>query len=82
MYRIEIKRSAEKELAALPKSEQARIGAAIDLLSQTPRPPKRVQLSKDRYRVRVGNYRIIYDVFDEVLTVHVIRIGHRKDVYR
>ncbi len=82
MYRIEIKRSAEKELAGLPSNEQARIGVAIDLLSETPRPPKCIQLQQDRYRVRVGNYRIIYDVLDEVLVVHVIRIGHRKDVYK
>jgi len=82
MYRVKIKRSAEKEIKGLPKKKQARIGAAVDLLAETPRPPKCVQLQKDRYRVRVGDYRIIYDVLDDELIVYVVRIGHRKDVYR
>jgi len=83
-YRVEIARRAVKALAALPRKDQQRVRAAIDLLAETPRPPGCVALAgEDRaYRVRVGDYRIVYEVFDDRLVVKVIRIGHRRDVYR
>ena len=83
-YRVEVARRAAKALAALPRPEQQRIRAAIDLLAETPRPPGCVAMAGEQsvYRVRVGAYRIVYEVHDRVLLIQVIRIGHRRDVYR
>ena len=82
-YRVEISRRAVKVLAALPRQEQQRIRAAIDLLAENPRPPRCAKLAgEDRaYRVRVGDFGIVYEIFDERLVVQVIRVGHRRDVY-
>lgn len=83
-YRVEIKNSARKELAALPAAVQRRLDAAILLLAETPRPrgSKKLTTDEDIYRVRVGDYRIVYQVRDDVLLVLVVRIGHRREVYR
>ena len=83
-YRVDIARRAVKALAILPRREQQRVRAAIDLLAQEPRPPGCVALSGEAraYRVRVGDYRIVYEVFDDRLIVQVVRIGHRRAVYR
>lgn len=83
-YRVELARRAVRSLAALPRQEQQRIRAAIDLLASQPRPPGAAKLTGERraYRVRVGDYRIVYEVFDERLVVQVVRIGHRRDVYK
>ena len=83
-YTVEIARRAIKSIAALPRQEQHRVRAAIDLLADEPRPPNCVALTGEEsvYRVRVGDYRILYEVIDERLVVHVIRVGHRRDVYR
>jgi mRNA interferase RelE/StbE len=84
VYRVEIARRAVKALVALPRKEQQRVRAAIDLLADNPRPPGCVALTGEThvYRVRVGDYRIVYEVFDDRLVVHVVRVGHRRDVYR
>ncbi len=83
-YRIEVKASAIKEIAALPRREQRRLIAAIEALGADPRPEGVRKLTgyKDAYRVRVGDYRVVYVVRDDVLTVFVVRVGHRRDVYR
>ncbi len=83
-YRVEVARRAIRELATLARPEQQRVRAAIDLLAQDPRPPGCVRLSGERrtYRVRTGDLRILYDVFDDHLLVQVIRVGHRREVYR
>lgn len=83
-YRVEVARRAVKALAALPRAEQRRVEAAIELLAETPRPPGCVAMSGERstYRVRVGSYRIVYEVHDDVLVVQVMRVGHRREVYR
>ena len=82
-YNIEIKRSAAKELAALPKPDRLRIITRIQALARDPRPEGCQKLSGlERYRVRQGDYRILYEINDDVLIVMVVRIGHRKDVYR
>jgi mRNA interferase RelE/StbE len=83
-YRVEIARRALKALAALPRGEQQRVRAAIDLLADNPRPPGCTKLTgeADAYRVRVGMYRIVYEVLDDRLLVHIVRVGHRRDVYR
>jgi mRNA interferase RelE/StbE len=82
-YRVEIARRALKTLAALRRGEQQRVRAAIDLLADNPRPPGCTKLTEedDAYRVRVGVYRIVYEVLEDRLLVHVVRVGHRRDVY-
>jgi mRNA interferase RelE/StbE len=83
-YRVEVARRAARTLAGLPRPEQQRIRAAIDLLAEEPRPPSATKLKGERraYRVRVGDYRLVYEIFDDRLVVQVVRIGHRRDVYR
>lgn len=83
-YEVEVARRAVKSLARLPRREQQRVRAAIDLLADEPRPPGCVALKgEDRaYSVRVGDYRIVYEVHDDRLVVLVVRVGHRQDVYR
>ena len=83
-YQVEIAGRAAKALARMPRKEQQRVRLAIDLLAETPRPPGCVALAGEAraYRVRVGDYRIVYEVFDDRLVVQVVRIGHRRDVYR
>lgn len=83
-YKVDIARRAVKALARLPRRDQQRIRAAIDLLADEPRPPGCVALKGEAraYRVRVGDYRIVYEVYDDRLVVLVIRVGHRRDIYR
>jgi mRNA interferase RelE/StbE len=83
MYSILIKRKAEKQLAALPLDIADRVAITIDELAVNPRPVgnKKLQGYANVYRIRVGNYRIIYCVEDVILTVEVIKVGHRKNVY-
>ena len=82
-YEIRISRRAAKYLASLERREQQRIRAAIELLAEDPRPPACIAMSGEDsvYRVRVGDYRIVYEVTDDVLVIHVVRIGHRREVY-
>ena len=84
-YRVELKRSAQRELAALPRRVQAHVVAAIDALAEDPRPPGAVALkgSAALLRLRVaGDYRVVWRVDDTARIVLVLLIGHRKDVYR
>lgn len=83
-YRIEIKRSAAKEIQAIGrKKDRQRVVARIGSLASDPRPPGCTKVSgQDAYRVRQGEYRIVYTVADDVLTVEVVKVGHRRDVYR
>jgi mRNA interferase RelE/StbE len=82
-YSLEIKRSAAKELAGLPKQDRARIITSIQALAHEPRPAGSEKLSgQERYRIRRGDYRILYQIHDDVLILMVVRIGHRRDVYR
>lgn len=73
-----------KVIEALPRKEQQRVRAAIDLLAETPRPPGCRALVGEAgvYRVRVGDHRIVYEVHDTVLLVQVVRVGHRREVNR
>ncbi|MGH3848845.1 MAG: type II toxin-antitoxin system RelE family toxin, partial [Pseudonocardiaceae bacterium] len=82
-YQVIIARRATKSLAGLQRREQQRVRAAIDLLADEPRPPGCVAMAGEAhtYRVRVGVYRIVYEVIDDRLVVQVVRIGHRRDVY-
>jgi mRNA interferase RelE/StbE len=82
-YRLLIKPSAGKEIEALPKQDRRRIVAKITSLSRDPRPPGCEKLSgHDQYRLRQGNYRILYEIQDLDLVVVVVKVGHRRDVYR
>lgn len=82
-YRLRIKPSAAKELEALPKNDRRRVVAKIHALAANPRPPGCEKLSgQELYRVRQGNYRILYTVRDAGLVVVVIKVGHRREVYR
>ena len=83
-FEVLIKASAAKELEAIPpKKDRQRIAERIQRLAENPRPPGCEKLSgRDRYRIRQGVYRIIYGIEDSSLVVVVVKIGHRKDVYR
>jgi mRNA interferase RelE/StbE len=83
-YRVSIKRSAVKEIEAIPqKKERQRIIRCIGQLADNPRPPGSSQLSgHDRYRIRQGVYRIVYAIDDVEIVVVVVKGGHRQDVYR
>ncbi len=82
-YKILIKPSAVKELTELPKKDIQRITKKIHALSSVPRPPGCEKLSgEEKYKIRQGNYRIIYLIGDNQLIIVVIKIGHRKHVYK
>ena len=81
-YRTELRPAAIKALRAIERKDRARIQGAIALLGENPRPPgARALHGCDGLRVRVGDYRIIYTIRDDVLLVVVVTLGHRKDVY-
>jgi len=82
-YKIEWKRSAAKELKQLPKETIAKILQAVESLAEEPFPAgvKKLIGSTHTYRIREGDYRVIYDVFSKTLVIEIIRVGHRKDVY-
>ena len=82
-YSLFIKPSAAKEIEAVPKPDRRRIVAKIMSLSSDPRPPGCEKLSgHDQYRIRQGNYRILYEIHDLKLIVVVVKVGYRRDVYR
>ena len=84
VYRLKIKDQALKALQKISEPDQGRIRRRIDALADDPRAPgtKKLQGADDLYRLRVGDYRVIYQIQDDVLLVLVVRVGHRKDVYR
>ena len=82
-YNLVVKRSVAKDLKAIPKKDVKRIISAIRRLADEPRPPGAKKLSgQERYRIRQGNYRILYTIEDEKLIVCVVQVGNRRDVYR
>ncbi len=82
-YEISVKKSALKELEGIPKKELQKILRKIKALSLNPRPQGSQKLShRERYRVRQGDYRIIYSIQADDLTVHIVKVGHRKEIYR
>ncbi|MBD2434639.1 MULTISPECIES: type II toxin-antitoxin system RelE family toxin [Fischerella] len=84
IYQVEITSRAAKQLKKLPEDIKLRIEEKIQELAENPRPDGVVKLedSEDTYRVRVGKYRILYEVKDDLLIVKVVKVGHRKDVYK
>jgi mRNA interferase RelE/StbE len=83
-YRIEFSRKAERQFKTLSKQFQLRLKPKIDALANTPRPRgvEKLKGEDDLYRIRVGDYRIIYQIQDKALVILVIKIGDRKQVYQ
>lgn len=81
-YTIKLSRSAEKEFDRLDSSLQRRILKKLRGLEAAPRGPGSIKLSGDEsWRVRIGDYRVVYEIHDDVLIVLVLRVGHRRDIY-
>ena len=82
-YKIYFKKSVWKDIESIPKKDLKKILQRIDLLAENPRPPGSQKLSgQEKYRIRQGYYRIVYSIQDDELTVWVVKVGHRKDIYR
>lgn len=84
VYKILFKASAQKELKKLPKQTYLLIKEAIDKLATNPRPKQSRKLvgGTSQWRLRVGDYRIVYEIIDKQLIIEIVRVKHRKDVYR
>lgn len=85
-YRIEFTKSAEKEFARLPARIRSKTTEALHLLSQNPYSEllkiKKLKGAEDLFRIRLGDYRVVYEIRNDRLIVLVIKIGHRREVYR
>lgn len=81
-YHIEASKNIEKFLKTIPKADLLRIKDRIHELAKDPRPPGNEKIDDNLYRVRQGNYRILYQIFDKKLLIIIISIDHRKQVYR
>jgi mRNA interferase RelE/StbE len=84
MYQVVVERSAEKDLKRLSTDIRSKVFTAIQGLSKTPRPTgcRKLAGSKSDWRIRVGDYRVIYEITDQIRVVRVNRVRHRRDVYR
>jgi mRNA interferase RelE/StbE len=82
MYKVRLERKAQKKLSKIPEPHYSNLKTAILDLGNDPRPPGCKKLKgRDGYRIRVSDYRIIYEIQDSILLVDVIELGHRKDIY-
>ncbi len=82
-YKIYFRTSVEKDFSAVPKEDLQRIIHRIEALATDPRPPGSAKLTgQERYRIRQGQYRIVYSIQDKQLTVWIVKVAHRKDIYR
>lgn len=84
MFEIVLERSAEKDLRRLSDEVHDRVIVSISALATNPRPPgsKKLSGSKSNWRIRAGDYRVLYEIADEIRVVRVYRVRHRRDVYR
>ena len=83
VYKVYFKESVEKDFIAIPKKDLKRILQRIKILEDNPRPLGCEKLTgRERYRVLQGRYRIVYSIQDDEVTVWIVKVGHRKDVYR
>ena len=84
MYRVLLERTAEKDLTRLSSEIHARVIGAIQALATNPRPPgcRKLAGSKHDWRIRVGDYRVVYEIADQIRVVRVNRVRHRREVYR
>ena len=82
-YKVSFKKSVEKDLVTIPKKVLKKIINRIGGLAENPRPQGCEKLTgQERYRLRQGHYRIVYSIQDNELTIWVVKVGHRKDIYR
>jgi mRNA interferase RelE/StbE len=83
-YRVEFSRPADRQFRALPAEVQRRIALKVNALADAPRPrgAEKLEGVEALYRLRVGDYRIVYQIREQVLLILVVRVGHRRDVYR
>jgi mRNA interferase RelE/StbE len=82
-YKLFFKKSVQKDFDAVPKKDLKRILKRIEALAEDPRPPGCEKLTgQKKYRLRQGRYRIVYSIQDDELTVWVVKVGHRKHIYR
>lgn len=83
LYQVKIRKLAAKFLAGIPPKDRFRIYIAIELLRENPLPPKvrKVKGLSNHYRVRIGDYRIVYQIFQDQLVIEVFRVGFRRDFY-
>jgi len=82
-YRLVIKKSAAKEIEKIQKKDRIRIVGKIRSLASDPHPTGSQKLSgREKYRIRQGNYRILYQVMNEELVINVVKVGHRRDIYK
>ena len=84
IYHVLLAKGAQKELDNLPKRVGLKIYAKLETLAENPRPAgcKKLEGSKNSFRIRIGDYRVVYSVYDTELIVEVIKVGHRREVYR
>ena len=83
-YQVEIKNSAAKALKRIPKAQRIRIVEKIDSIAENLPNPETTKMKGDNpfHRIRVGDYRIVYEIQNEILLILIVKIGHRKDIYR
>lgn len=83
-YRLELTPRVEKQLDNLPPTDRRRVAARIDLLSENPHPPGAVRMQgvDDAWRLRIGDWRVIYEIHDAVPVVLALRVGHRGEAHR
>jgi mRNA interferase RelE/StbE len=82
-YKIYFRTSVEKDFSSVPKKDLQRILHRIEALATDPRPPGAAKLTgQERYRIRQGRYRIVYSIQDKQLTVWIVKVGHRKNIFR
>ncbi len=83
-YQVEISKGALKQLRKLSPELQERIQVKINNLATEPRPDgvKKLKNRENGYRIRIGDYRVIYDIFDDILLIVIVRIGHRGNIYK
>jgi mRNA interferase RelE/StbE len=82
-YKIYFKKSVEKDFNVIPKKDLKKIIDRIKALAEDPRPPGCEKLTgQQKYRLRQGRYRILYSIQDDELTIWVVKVGHRKNIYR
>ena len=82
-YKIFFKKSVEKDFKVIPKNDLKKILDRIEALAEDPRPQGCEKLTgQQKYRLRQGRYRILYSIQDDELTIWVVKVGHRKDIYR
>lgn len=82
-YSLVIKRSAAKELEDVPRKDRLRLIERIHALALEPRPAGAEKLSgNDKYRIRQGTYRVVYEIDDKVVVVTIVKVAHRREVYR